>query len=207
MHMYERGAHLFIDFEFTMPEGKNNPFGFYPEIIEVGLILVKEDEIIDQYTSYVKPEAFPRLTSRCKKFLNITDEHVSRGISFEELVVLLKKVNSEKPAIVTWGNNDMKVLSQNCRNRGFKMPLTGKQIDLSNEYKRFFGDKNQTGLWKAVQQYGNSGNGKQHRALDDAINTYHIFRLVEQDKRYLDNHESTTIGDIIDFSTLLNELK
>ena len=205
--MFERSAHLFIDFEFTMPEGKNNPCGFFPEIIEVGWILVKEDKIIDQYTSYVKPESFPILTSRCKKFLNITDDHVHQGIPFEELVVLLKKVNRELPAIVTWGNNDMKVLAQNCRNHGFKMPLTGKQIDLSIEYKRFFGDKNQTGLWKAVQQYGNTGNGKQHRALDDAINTYHIFRLVEQDKRYLDNHESTTIGDIIDFSNLLNELK
>ena len=36
--MEEQQQYVFIDFEFTMPEGKANPVGFYPEIIEVGLV-------------------------------------------------------------------------------------------------------------------------------------------------------------------------
>jgi sporulation inhibitor KapD len=100
---------------------------------------------------------------------------------------------------------DMKVLRQNCLMAGVNFPFHGAELDLSMEYKRFFGDQNQTGLWKAVQEYGKEGTGKHHRALDDALTTYNIFKLVEKDKRYLEKPKPTTIGDRIDFSKLLNE--
>jgi sporulation inhibitor KapD len=100
---------------------------------------------------------------------------------------------------------DMKVLLQNCQQASVAFPLPGKQIDLSMEYKRFFGDQNQTGLWKAVQEYGREGTGKHHRALDDALTTYHIYKLVEKDKQYLQRPEPATIGDMVDFSKLLNK--
>lgn len=74
------------------------------------------------------------------------------------------------------------------------------------EYKRFFGDQNQTGLWKAVQEYGREGVGKHHKALDDALTTQHIYNLVEKDKKYLDKAEPTTIGDRIDLSKFYNQL-
>ena len=92
--------------------------------------------------------------------------------------------------------------------RAFCFPFKAKEIDLSMEYKRFFGDQNQTGLWKAVQEYGKDGVGKHHRALDDALTTYHIFKLVEKDKQYLHNPDHTTIGDkSISLSSLINSLK
>ncbi|QYF83571.1 3'-5' exonuclease KapD [Brevibacterium sp. PAMC21349] len=205
--MEEQQQYVFIDFEFTMPEGKANPTGFYPEIIEVGLVTVINETIEEQFSSFVNPVKFPVLTGRCKKFLNITQDQVDRGISFEELVALLKKIDEQHPTtIVTWGNMDMKVLRQNCQKAGLDFPFSGKENDLCLEYKRFFGDQNQTGLWKAVQAYGKEGTGKHHKALDDAITTYNIFKLVEKDKSYMKNHEPTTIGDRIDLSKVLNHL-
>ncbi|RFU70161.1 putative 3'-5' exonuclease KapD [Peribacillus saganii] len=199
--------YLFIDFEFTMPEGKAKPEGFYPEIIEVGLVSVIGDRIYDQYSSFVAPVKFPVLTDRCKKFLNITQEQVEKGITFQELVFWLSEYDKlQSSIVVTWGNMDMKVLRQNCQQAGLEFPLNGKKVDLSMEYKRFFGDQNQTGLWKAVKEYGSEGTGKHHRALDDALTTYNIFKLVEQDKKYMKNHQSTTIGDRIDLSQVLNKL-
>jgi sporulation inhibitor KapD len=205
--MDNQQQYLFIDFEFTMPEGRANPAGFYPEIIEVGFVSVVEDSIQEQFSSFVTPNKFTKLTERCKKFLHINQSQVEAGISFEELVTLLKNVNMTKPTtVVTWGNMDMKVLKQNCQKRGVEFPFTGNQIDLCMEYKRFFGDQNQTGLWKAVQAYGKEGTGKHHRALDDALTTYNIFNLVEKDKKYMRKHEPTTIGDRIDLSKVLNHL-
>jgi sporulation inhibitor KapD len=100
---------------------------------------------------------------------------------------------------------DMRVLKNNCAYHGLSFPLSCKQVDLSMEYKRFFGDQNQTGLWKAVQEYGKEGTGKHHRALDDALTTYNIFRLVEKDKSYLARPKPTTIGDRIDLSKIINK--
>lgn len=205
--MNEEHQYIFIDFEFTMPEKSPAFKGFYPEIIEVGMVSVIDNKINDKFSSFVKPVQFPVLSRRCKSFLNITQDQVDNGMTLIQLVKNLEELSSKssKNSIVTWGNMDMKVLRQNCLKVNQAFPFCGKEIDLSMEYKRFFGDQNQTGLWKAVQAYGKEGTGKHHRALDDALTTYHIFSLVEKDKRYLGKSEPTTIGDCVDFSKLLNK--
>lgn len=205
--MKEDHQFLFIDFEFTMPDKSEKYKGFYPEIIEVGIVAICNHRIVKKISSYVKPIKFPILSERCKSFLQITQKQVDSGIEFSKLVKTFEQLCREasKNTIVTWGNMDMKVLRNNCEKLGFPYPLRGKEIDLSMEYKRFFGDRNQTGLWKAVQEYGKEGVGKHHRALDDALTTYHIYRLIENDKKYLDRPKPTTIGDLVDFSDFMNK--
>lgn len=204
--MKEKRQTIFIDFEFTMPERNVRMKDFIAEIIEVGLVAVVDDQITKQFSSYVTPLKFPVLSERCKSFLHISQQQVDQGISFYELVRKLGEFNNQyETTIVTWGNMDMKVLRHNCLEAGVAFPFKAAELDLSMEYKRFFGDQNQTGLWKAVQEYGKEGTGRHHRALDDALTTYNIFRLVEKDKRYLEKPKPTTIGDRVDFSKLLNE--
>ncbi len=204
--MKENRQTIFIDFEFTMPERNVRMKDFFAEIIEVGLVAVVDDQITEQFSSYVTPLKFPALSERCKSFLHISQQQVDQGISFYELVRKLGEFNNQyETTIVTWGNMDMKVLRHNCLEAGVAFPFKAAELDLSMEYKRFFGDQNQTGLWKAVQEYGKEGTGRHHRALDDALTTYNIFRLVEKDKRYLEKPKPTTIGDRVDFSKLLNE--
>lgn len=204
--MREKHQYLFIDFEFTMPEKSERFRGFFPEIIEAGIVSVIGDQINEQFSSFVTPVRFPILSERCKSFLHISQKQVDQGISFEDLVKTMRDLNDVYPTtIITWGNMDMRVLRHNCQRNDVPFPFNGKEIDLSMEYKRFFGDQNQTGLWKAVQEYGKEGTGRHHRALDDALTTYNIFKLVEKDKKYLEKPKPPTIGDRVDFSQLLNK--
>lgn len=204
--MGEEHQYLFIDFEFTMPEKGGAFRGFFPEIIEAGMVSVINNRICEEFSSYVTPVRFPKLSERCKDFLHISQEQVDQGITFLELVDKMKEMSQNRTCtIITWGNMDMRVLRNNCSQAGAAFPFRGKEVDLSMEYKRFFGDQNQTGLWKAVQEYGKEGTGKHHRALDDALTTYNIFKLVEKDKKYLQKPEPTTIGDRVDFSKLFNK--
>lgn len=198
---------LFLDFEFTMPQNRKKPKGFFPEIIEVGLVSVIDCVVADTYSSYVRPEAFSSLTERCKKFLGINQEVVDGGVSFSEFVRKLVQYEQRCPTtVVTWGNMDMKVLQQNCTAAGIPFPFSGSCRDLSLEYKRFFGERNQTGLWKAIEAYGKAGTGKHHCALDDAMTTYNIFKLVEKDKEYLVKPAPPTLGELIDFSQVLKKV-
>ncbi|MEK4744884.1 MULTISPECIES: 3'-5' exonuclease KapD [unclassified Bacillus (in: firmicutes)] len=198
---------LFLDFEFTMPQHRKKPKGFFPEIIEVGLVSVVGCKVEDTYSSHVRPKTFPSLTDRCKKFLGIKQEVVDKGISFHELVGKLGEYEKScKPTIVTWGNMDMKVLKQNCEMAGVEFPFFGQFRDLSLEYKKFFGERNQTGLWKAIEAYGKAGTGKHHCALDDAMTTYNIFKLVEKDKEYLVKPAPPTLGELVDFSKVLKKV-
>ncbi|MTH55529.1 3'-5' exonuclease KapD [Bacillus mangrovi] len=194
---------LFIDFEFSMPETGYK--GFYAEIIEAGLVFCKNGKIEKEFSSFVTPVKGKRLTERCKSFLGITQEQVDQGISFAELTGLLAQLDRPKK-VVTWGNMDMRVLRMNCEKNGCPFPFEKDElIDLSMEYKKFFGDRNQTGLWKAVEEYGKKGTGQHHRALDDAMTTMKIYKLVEKDKKYLEKPNPTTIGDRVDFSQLLSK--
>ncbi|AKO94555.1 MULTISPECIES: 3'-5' exonuclease KapD [Priestia] len=204
--MGKESQHLFIDFEFTMPEQKGRPKGFFPEIIEVGIVVARNYKVIDTFSSYVRPQHFPTLTNRCKTFLSIEQQSVDSGITLQELADLFKNYcKNYETTVVTWGNMDMKVLRQNCQKARIPFTFKGEQVDLSMEYKKFFGDRNQTGLWKAVEAYGKKGTGTHHRALDDAMTTYNIFKLVEKDKSYLSSPAKTTIGDRIDLSKVLNK--
>lgn len=198
---------VFIDFEFTMPESKASPKDFFPEIIEAGFVIVSSNKISQTYSAYVKPTFFPILSNRCKKFLQISQQQVDEGVSFIELIQKLSQfVRGKNTTIVTWGNMDMKVFRHNCQKHRIPFPFQSKELDLSMEYKKFFGDRNQTGLWKAVEEYGKKGIGKHHRALDDAMTTFKIFQLIERDKQYLSRPKPTTIGERIDLSKLLGKL-
>ncbi|WP_010174531.1 3'-5' exonuclease KapD [Bacillus coahuilensis] len=199
--------HIFLDFEFSMPDRKMSQRGFFPEIIEVGMVVEEDGSIIESFSSYVQPRVFKTLTPRCKKFLKIKQEDVDGGISFIEFIHYLQKLNKKrKKSNYYLGNMDMKVLRENCEKAGLLFPFQGEFVDLSLEYKRFFGDRNQTGLWKAVEEYGKDGVGKHHKALDDAMTTYNIYKLVEKDKEYLNRATPPTIGDRVDMKKLMNLL-
>lgn len=94
----------------------------------------------------------------------------------------------------------MKVLKQNCMLNHITFPFKGKLRDLAFEYKTFFGDRTLTGLRKAAKEYGSEGAGKHHKALDDAMTTYQLFTLFEKDRAYVENPQTTKIGELIDFS-------
>nr|WP_207203646.1 3'-5' exonuclease KapD [Bacillus halotolerans] len=199
----EAGNLLIIDFEFTMPEGKYSPQNFFPEIIEAGIVKSVNGEVVETFSSYIRPKKFPKLTKRCRSFLNITQNQVDEGMRFEDFIRKLNELDPEKNCtIITWGNMDMKVLKQNCMFNHIPFPFKGEMRDLSLEYKNFFGDRTLTGLWKAAEEYGDKGTGTHHKALDDALTAYKLFKLVEQDKQYLEKPKPPTIGERIDLSEL-----
>jgi sporulation inhibitor KapD len=198
---------LFIDFEFTMPDRKSKGMKFYPEIIEIGFVSVIKGEINQTYSSFVKPIQFPILSSRCKRFLKITQTNVDQGIHLKKVVDdLIEVTNGYKTTVITWGNMDMRVLKHNCEAANLPFPIKGEIRDLCQEYKTFFGNQNQTGLWNAMKEYGKAGTGNHHKALDDALTTYHIFKLVEKDKQYMKKPSPPTIGELVDFSLLKKKI-
>ncbi|GAX91064.1 exonuclease domain-containing protein [Effusibacillus lacus] len=77
--------YLFIDFEFTIQEDDRKRRDFFQEFLEVGIVSVLDNEVYETYNSFVKPELNPVLTGRCKDFLEIAQEDVDGGISFDNL--------------------------------------------------------------------------------------------------------------------------
>jgi sporulation inhibitor KapD len=198
--------YLFLDFEFTMSEAGERGRDFFPEIIEAGVVSVRDGRLEETFCSYVRPEVNPVLTERCKEFLGISQEEVDAGIPFAKLLDKLRTLSDPETAVVTWGNMDLYILRKMCDRFGMPYPFAGGEIDLSMEYKKFYGDRNQTGLMKALSEYGRTTDRRHHRALDDALTAYEIFQLLEKDRSYLAKREGNRIGDLIDLSKLKGKL-
>jgi len=196
--------YLFLDFEFSMPEHNASKGSFTPEIIEAGIVTVAGDAIIDTFSSFVKPVIHRQLTRRCREFLSISQSQVDDGIGFEELVNTICQITSQAPTtIVTWGKSDLHILRAGCAHHGNLSLGSFKELDLAEEYKRFFGGHNLTSLKNAVLDYVGADFDQRHRALDDALATYEVFKHYQKDRRFINRTNKTTIGDRLDMSKLL----
>lgn len=198
------GQYVFLDFEFSMPDIHVSRGSFTPEIIEAGIVTVCDEKVIDTFSSFIKPIMTPKLSKRCCEFLNITQTQVDSGISFKDLVDKIQSIISRTATtIVTWGNADLQILRASCSRQGNLSLSSFKELDLAEEYKRFFGGHNLTSLKNAVLDYVESDFDQRHRALDDALATYEVFKHYQKDRRFINTTNQTTIGDRLDMSKLL----
>jgi len=195
--------YLFLDFEFSMPEEHAKRGTFTPEIIEAGIVTVSDDTITETFSTFVKPEVHPLLTARCCEFLHISQSQVDQGMAFSDLVKKIKDIISQaQTTIVTWGNSDLHILKAGCERKQLTLG-SFNALDLAEEYKRFFGGENLTSLKKAVLEYVGADFDQRHRALDDALKTYEVFKHYQKDRRFINTETKTTIGDRLDMSKLL----
>ena len=170
---------LFLDFEMSMPP-YNNYEDFISEIIQVGYVLTNEvGEIIEEFSSYIKPTLIPEISSRTKKFLHINQEDVDMGKSYKELHQRIIDIQvKHNPIAYIWGKNDQ--IELNKLNRIHKLNNFTKNmqfVDLLSLHKIYYGLKNDLGLFNAYHNYFEDFNlsMQKHDAYEDALVTKKIF--------------------------------
>ncbi|BAU28638.1 sporulation inhibitor KapD [Aneurinibacillus soli] len=204
-----KNQYIFLDFEFTTFEKKEAPRGFFHEVIEAGIIVVKDWEIIDTYSSLVSPVFFPELGEKCRKLTGITQDDVQSGIPFDHMIMeLLTRYEPAGTTLVTWGDLDIKGLRRNCREHKVKFPFSvmlDDWLDLSKAYQFYYGHKDTPGLWAALTKYGLADKAQAHRALDDAVATFKVMQQMQQDNWVYDPKKptmQTSIADLMDGSNM-----
>ena len=169
---------LFIDFEMSMPPYTDYE-KFVSEIIQVGYVLTdKNGNKISEYKSYIKPTLFPKISPRTIKFLNINQDEVDGGISYNDFYHKLNDIYYEyNPIVFVWGKNDQLELNKlNRIHRLRNFTKTMQFIDLLNLHKIYFGLKNDMGLFNAYNGYSDEClNNQKHDAFEDAVVTSKIF--------------------------------
>lgn len=169
---------LFVDFEMSMPPYSNYQ-NFVSEIIQIGYVLTDEfGEVIEEFSSYIKPRLFPEISLRTKKFLHIDQSSINSGqdyvFLYEKLINIQRVYN---PIVYVWGKNDHLELTK--LNKLYKLKNFTKNmqfIDLLSLHKTYYGLKNDIGLFNAYHHYSNRDLTKQkHDAFEDALVTKEIF--------------------------------
>ena len=170
---------LVVDFEFSVPRTYGKPRAWFPEIIEVGAVILdhKRELLLDRtYNTFVKPRFWPRLAEESYGITGIRQEDVDQGVTLEEALGQLQKMAPHPETyLVAWGDADRKVLGNVCEKYGLKYPfLWDNYIDLAEQYKQYRSLEHLLSLKKAIEENSIQQIGILHSALDDAINAAQV---------------------------------
>jgi 3'-5' exoribonuclease 1 len=148
------------------------------ETIEIGA--VRLDEALapaDEFGTFVRPVAFPRLSSFCRKLTSITQEQVDAADTFPKAFArFVTWLGTGR--LVTWGAFDLGQLRMDCERHDMVFPdhLADGHVNLKTAFGRWKGLK-RVGMAQALELLGLPHEGQAHRGIDDARNIARIARL------------------------------
>jgi inhibitor of KinA sporulation pathway (predicted exonuclease) len=152
----------------------------YNEIIEIGAVRINEyGEVLSRFERFVRPTVNPLLSGFCKKLTSITQEQVDGARPFDKVIdefIEWSDIRDNGNYICSWGNNDRKLLFDDCELHRLDSEWLCKYVNLKNQYDQLKGSRNMKGtLKKIVQKEGFEFTGIPHRAISDAENLAKIF--------------------------------
>lgn len=157
---------------------------FINEIIEIGAVkLDGQLNMVDTFSSLVRPVVSCKLRSRIKNLTHITNEDVRNGKLFSQVISEFADWVGEDAVIMTWGDTDIRTMQTN-----FKCFLGKKDIDFIEKYvdlqrycQCFINMENvqQAGLSYAAECLEiDPEKYPHHRALDDSLLSAECFKKV-----------------------------
>ena len=179
------GNTMFLDLEMTMPSYTFKGKGFVTEIIQAGFeICDKNNDIIYQYSNYIKPSINKELSKRAEDFLGISSKDffekcIPYNDFYNEFNNILLKYN---PSIIIYGRNDKLVLNDSYEINNVKS-LNNKTrfINLCQLIKTYYELKNDPGLFKLLSVYYDNVDAQIHNALADSEATRLVFLAFKKD--------------------------
>ncbi len=145
-------------------------------ITEIGIMKVKNKEVIDEFSCFVNPER--HIPERVSNVTNITDDMVKDAETIEKIFpkVLEFLGNSEDTVIVAHNANfDVGFLKQNAKRLGYEFNYT--YLDTLSLAKDLFPDYKKYKLGKIAENLGIKVEVA-HRALDDVDTTVKVFNVM-----------------------------
>ena len=143
------------------------------KITEVGIMKVKNGEVIDEFSCFVNPEK--HIPQRVTEVTNITDEMVKDAETIEK--VFPKILDFIKDSVLVAHNApfDMGFLKQNAKNLGYEFDYT--YLDTLSLAKDLFPEYKKYKLGKIAENLGIKVEVA-HRALDDVDTTVKVFNVM-----------------------------
>lgn len=158
-------------------------------IISIGAVVgnITTGEILEKFHVFVNPHE--TLDPFIIELTKIQQADVDGGYSLEDAYLLLKAVHEKHNSFinpVTWGGGDSQELRDQLekKNPNFEGWCFGRRwIDTKTLFvsHRLAGQKPiQGGLAKSMTKVGLAFKGQKHNAMDDALNTFVMYRTMLQ---------------------------
>ena len=186
------------------------------EIIEIGAVMLDEDDvIIDTFKHYIRPVMNNRISRPIQALTHITTDMVKDAEYIEEIMQKFVDWCGDDCEIYSWSDSDLCQIKQEFAAK--KIPISGKMNDLIKhwvDYQKVFSKMCRMNralrLEDAVRLVGLDFSGSAHDALADAMNTAQIYihgktadlNHVHELLHDTFSEHSFSMGDLFDFASL-----
>ncbi len=143
------------------------------KITEVGIMKVKNGEVIDSFSSFVNPER--PIPYKVQEITNITDDMVKDAPKIEELMPKILEFFGDSVLVAHNADFDTSFLRYNCEKLGLKFDYT--YLDTLRLAKDLFPDYKKYKLGIIAENLGIKVDVA-HRALDDVDTTVKVFNVM-----------------------------
>ena len=171
--------YVVVDLEMTGLSAKTD------QIIEIGAVKIRDNQVIETMECLVNPNC--KIPTRVVELTGITDEMVQSGLEKDEAV---EKLLDFIDGYVLVGQNinfDYSFLKQWAVNH--KRPLEAKACD-TLKLARVLLPAEQPKKLESLCQYFGIERAREHRALDDALETWQIFEKLKLLGKMLENADT-----------------
>ncbi len=143
------------------------------KITEVGIMKLKNGEVIDEFSCFVNPEK--HIPERVTEVTNITDEMVADSETIDKVFPKILEFLGDSVIVAHNAGFDVGFLKQNAKNLGYDFDYT--YIDTLSLAKDLFPEYKKYKLGKIAENLGIKVEVA-HRALDDVDTTVKVFKVM-----------------------------
>lgn len=161
--------YVVLDLEMTGLSAKTD------QIIEIGAVKIKDNAIVECFGGLVNPSC--KIPTRVVELTGITDEMVREGLDKDEAVSDLLDFLDGQILVGQNINFDYSFLKQWAVNH--KRPLEMKACD-TLKIARVLLPADQPKKLEALCSYFDIERAREHRAMDDAIETWQVFEKLKE---------------------------
>lgn len=175
------------DFDFEKNKTINSNPSCRFEIIQIGAVKLDENlYIIDKLNLYIKPNLYKTIHPYVEKITGITKDFLNDKPSFSEVIPIFAKFieNEDDCIFCVWGSSDLRALYRNLSYYNLlNKDLILKYIDIQNIATNYlkFNKGGFIGLKTAIESFNLPIKKEFHNALNDAIYTAEILKIVKSD--------------------------
>ena len=161
-------------------EGRTGIPGLPGEIIQIGAAKIDfEARVLDTFDVLVKPVRYSKLNRYVKELTLITDEELSKGISFKEAAEKFRSWCGEDSVLISWGPDDILMLDNNLRFFGLDASWLPDSYDAQLMFDDMEMQEDRQWPLNYALFHFNEKPGGAHNALADVLSTVAVLKHLD----------------------------
>ncbi len=180
--------YIILDLEWNQASDRSkvvqSPVILRGEIIQIGAVKTDEDfNLIDTLKINVAPKFYKKMNPHVQKITGITNAQLAKGEKFPEAFARFKEWCADDFRFITWGFDDVAMLSDNFGVHNLDTSWGSDYINLQLIYKnQIDNERTQWSLSDAVERLEIPMDAQAHDAMNDAWFTYQVCTKLNMQK-------------------------